>query len=92
MTSDQITRLFVGGLKYDVTKDDIHTFFEAAGVVEGVYLALDHERGAGRNRGFAFVEMSTPLEARQAIQMFNNKPGPGGRKIGVKLANVDQPS
>lgn len=89
MTSDdQITRLFVGGLLYSVTKADIREYFETSGSVRDVYLAMDYERGEGRNRGFAFVEMSTPEDAKAAILKFDKKPGPGGRKIGVKLANV----
>lgn len=81
------TRLFVGGLKYNVTKDQLQDFFSTAGKVQKVYLALDHDRPGGMNRGFGFVEMATPELAQTAIKTFDGKTGPGDRTIGVKLAN-----
>ena len=81
------TRLFVGGLKYNVTKEELEEFFKKIGQVHKVYLALDRDRPGGMNRGFAFVEMATPSLASKAISDLNGQPGPGGRRIGVKLAN-----
>lgn len=82
------SRLFVGGLKYTVSKTDLFEFFAEAGEVKDVYIALDRERGENRNRGFAYVQMTCPEDAQEAISLFDGKPGPGGRKIGVKLANT----
>lgn len=82
------TRLFVGGLKYNVTKKDLEEFFKKIGQVNKVYLAMDHDRPGGFNRGFAFVEMATAALAAEAIKKLNGQYGPDGeRRIGVKLAN-----
>lgn len=82
------TRLFVGGLKYNVTKEELEKFFKKIGQVHEVYLALDRERPGNMNRGFGFVEMATPGLATEAIKKLNGQYGPDGeRKIGVKLAN-----
>lgn len=88
MIADNNARLFVGGLKYTASKSDLFEFFAAAGAVTDVYIALDRERGGNLNRGFGYVQMSSPQEAQAAIDMFDGEPGPGGRKIGVKLANT----
>jgi RNA recognition motif-containing protein len=88
--SDQNTRLFVGGLLYTVTKQDIREFFSEVANVVDVYLAMDHARGNNLNRGFAFVEMESPMDAEVAIRLCHNKSGPGGRRIGVRLANVGE--
>ena len=85
------SRLFVGGLQYNVTKVELHKFFSAAGTVANVYMAMDPERGENRNRGFAFVQMADERGAERAVSMFHNKIGPGERRIGVKIANTGAP-
>jgi RNA recognition motif-containing protein len=47
------------------------------------------DRATGRSRGFGFVEMASPAEAEQAIQMLNGREL-GGRKLNVSEAQ-DRP-
>ena len=82
------SRIFVGGLLYSVSRRDLQQFFSAAGPVVEVFLAVDRE-DASRNRGFGFVQFPDADTAQKALEMFNNEPGPGGRRIGIKIANED---
>lgn len=62
-------RLYVGNLSYSTTEDDLTTLFTKAGQVVSVALITD--RDTGNSKGFAFVEMSTQVEAEQAMSMLN---------------------
>ncbi len=63
------TKLYVGNLSYSATEEDLQELFSGAGTVSSVTLIKD--RDTGRSRGFAFVEMSSQVEAENAISMFN---------------------
>jgi RNA recognition motif-containing protein len=63
------SKLYVGNLSYSTTEDDLRTLFTQAGTVTSV--ALIKDRDSGQSKGFAFVEMSTQVEAEKAISMFN---------------------
>ena len=77
------TRLYVGNLSYSTTEDDLRTLFAQAGAVASV--ALIKDRDTGDSKGFAFVEMSTQVEAEKAITMFNGS-NLGDRELKVNLA------
>jgi RNA recognition motif-containing protein len=62
-------KLYVGNLSYTTTEADLQTLFAKAGQVASV--ALIKDRDTGNSKGFAFVEMSTQVEAQKAINMFN---------------------
>ena len=62
-------KLYVGNLSYTTTEADLKTLFAKAGQVASV--ALIKDRDTGNSKGFAFVEMSTQVEAEKAISMFN---------------------
>lgn len=62
-------KLYVGNLSYSTTEDDLRTLFSQAGTVTSV--AVIKDRDTGQSKGFAFVEMSTQVEAQQAITKFN---------------------
>jgi RNA recognition motif-containing protein len=62
-------KLYVGNLSYSTTEDDLKTLFTKAGQVTSVALITD--RDSGNSKGFAFVEMSTQVEAEQAISTLN---------------------
>jgi RNA recognition motif-containing protein len=64
-------KLFVGNLSYQATEDDIRELFQQAGTVESVRIITD--QFTGRPKGYAFVEMSTPEEAAQAIEQLNGR-------------------
>lgn len=63
------TKLYVGNLSYSATEEELRDLFAQAGAVSSVTLIKD--RDTGRSRGFAFVEMSSQVEAENAISMFN---------------------
>src|ERR1041384_7685583 len=65
------TRLFVGNLTYNSTENDLQDYFSQAGTVLSVDIMQD--RATGRSRGFAFVEMSSQVEATKAVEMFHQK-------------------
>jgi len=77
------SKLYVGNLSYSTTEDDLRTLFTQAGAVTSV--ALIKDRDSGRSKGFAFVEMSSQVEAEKAISMFNGYQL-GDRELKVSLA------
>jgi RNA recognition motif-containing protein len=76
-------KLYVGNLSYTTTEADLQTLFAKAGQVASVALIKDRE--TGDSKGFAFVEMSTQVEAEKAISMFNGF-SLGNRELKVNLA------
>jgi RNA recognition motif-containing protein len=62
-------RLHVGNLAKSTTEDELQTLFAQAGQVASVTVITD--RNSGVSKGFAFVEMTTQVEAEQAITMLN---------------------
>lgn len=62
-------KLYVGGLPYSVTDEQLHELFAAHGTVESAKVITD--RYTDRSRGFGFVEMSTPEECQAAIDALN---------------------
>lgn len=76
-------RLYVGNMVCTTTEDDLRILFAKAGEVANVMLIKD--RDTGDSKGFAFVEMSTQVEAEQAIGMFNGF-NLDDRQLKVRLA------
>ena len=62
-------KLYVGGLPYSTTNDELKDHFSAAGSVDSAVIIMD--KMSGRSKGFGFVEMSSDEEAQNAISMFN---------------------
>jgi RNA recognition motif-containing protein len=62
-------KLYVGNLSFSATEKELEDLFAQAGSVASVAVITD--RNSGRSKGFAFVEMSTPEEAEEAIGKFN---------------------
>ncbi len=65
------TKLFVGGLAYAITSDQLNEMFSAIGTVQSAQVIID--RDTNRSKGFGFVEMSTEDEAQKAIAELNGK-------------------
>ena len=63
------TKLFVGNLSFNTTENDLQDTFAAHGTVVEANLMTD--RTSGRPRGFGFVTMSSPEEAKKAIDALN---------------------
>jgi RNA recognition motif-containing protein len=77
------SKIFVGNLDFKVTENELQDAFAAYGTVMEAKVATD--RDTGRPRGFAFVTMSTPEEAQNAIAALNGKEL-GGRALTVNVA------
>ena len=77
------TKLFVGGIPYRTTDEELRQLFSQAGEVVSVFIPMDRE--TQRPRGFAFVEMADDAAAEKAISMFDNT-DMGGRSIKVNKA------
>ena len=63
-------KLYVGGLPYATTEDELEDLFAEHGTVESVRVITD--RMTGRSKGFGFVEMSSSEEAEVAAEKLNN--------------------
>jgi cold-inducible RNA-binding protein len=65
------TRLYVGNMSPETTEQELRTMFGDAGTVSSVDMIMD--RQTGQSKGFAFVTMSSQVEAEKAISMFDTK-------------------
>ncbi|KAJ4831886.1 hypothetical protein Tsubulata_022300 [Turnera subulata] len=81
--SGQEPRLYVGGLPYSMTSDELDQVFQEAGRV--AYAKVIYDRATDRSRGFGFVTMDTLEEAKEAIKKFN------GAKVGGRILTVNFP-
>ncbi len=76
-------RLFVGGLPYSTTSDELRDLFSEAGTVQECTVVTD--RYSGQSKGFAFVEMGSDEEADAVEKKFNGTQL-GGRTLVVSEA------
>lgn len=81
-------RLFVGGLSYSATSDQLKDLFSQVGTVVSANVIMDKYSGQGK--GFGFVEMTTEEEAQKAIDTLNGTELEG-RKIAVNEARPLEP-
>ena len=85
------SKLYVGNLSFNTTEGELRSHFEQFGSVTDTYVAMD--KMTGRPRGFAFITMGTPEEAKMAIEKTNGVDF-GGRALQVNEARPkeDRPS
>ncbi len=76
-------KLYVGGLAYSVTDEQLRDLFTSHGTVESAKVVTDRE--TDRSRGFGFVEMSTVEEAEKAIAALNGTQHEG-RNLTVNIS------
>ncbi len=76
-------KLYVGGIPYRTTEDEMRTAFEEAGTVTSTSIIMD--RMTGRSRGFGFVEMADEAQAQAAIDRWDGKEM-DGRMLSVSFA------
>lgn len=81
------TKLYVGGLAYSVTEQELEAFFAEQGKVVSAVVIKD--RDSGQSKGFGFVEMEDDTEAKNAISNLNDKEL-SGRKIMVNEARPQE--
>ena len=77
-------RLYVGGIPYTATEEDLKSLFSQAGEVISSTIIRDREMG-NRSKGFGFVEMSSDAEVTKAIEMFHDSEM-DGRRLTVNKA------
>ena len=82
------SKIYVGGLPYSATEQQLNDLFAAHGTVESARVVTD--KFTGQSRGFGFVEMSTDEEAKTAIQKLNGTQM-DGRTLTVNEAKPQEP-
>jgi len=80
-------KLLIRNLARTTTEAEIREMFEAYGAVQSCNLVLD--KTTGESKGFGFVEMPNPGEAKAAVINLNGKEV-AGNKIRVKKAEPKQ--
>ena len=80
-------KLFVGGLPFSTTDDELQAAFADFGTVASAKVITDRE--TGRSRGFGFVEFESDDEGKAAIDGLDGKEL-GGRTIHVSQARERQ--
>lgn len=76
-------KLFVGGLPFATTEDELRDTFAAHGTVASAVVVKD--RDTGRSKGFGFVEFENDDEGKAAEKALNGA-DLGGRSITVNEA------
>jgi len=74
-------KLFVGGVSFEASEDELREAFATHGKLKDVHMAVDRE--TKRPRGFAFVTFADKKEAKAAIKAMN-KSEFKGRRISVE--------
>jgi RNA recognition motif-containing protein len=80
-------KLYVGGLAYSVTDQQLEEFFQNEGKVTSAVVIKD--RDSGQSKGFGFVEMEDLKEGQNAIKNLNGKEL-SGRSITVNQARPQE--
>jgi RNA recognition motif-containing protein len=76
-------KLFVGGLPFSTTDDELKELFAAHGTVASATVVRDRE--SGRSKGFGFVEFESDDEGKAAQTAINGTEF-GGRTVTVDMA------
>jgi RNA recognition motif-containing protein len=64
-------KLYVGGLPYSTTENQLQELFATHGSVQSARIITD--KLTGRSKGFGFVEMASASEAQEAIRALDGK-------------------
>lgn len=82
------SKIYVGGLPYSATEQELSDLFAQHGSVESARVITD--KFTGQSRGFGFVEMATSEDAQKAITALNGSEM-GGRTLTVNEARPQEP-
>lgn len=74
--------IYVGGLAYSVTDEELKEFFASEGTVTSAVVIKDRE--SGRSKGFGFVEMENEDEGKKALEKLN------GQEINGRAVNMSE--
>jgi len=88
MQQDDPLKLFVGGLPWALTSDDLREVFAEFGSITEANVVYDRE--TGRSRGFGFVAYTEEDAASAALNAMDQAEI-GGRTINVKFAKMREP-
>jgi cold-inducible RNA-binding protein len=80
-------KLYVGGLAYSVTNEELEALFAEQGKVVSATVIKD--RDSGQSKGFGFVEMEDIKEGQNAIKELDGKEL-NGRAIAVNQARPQE--
>jgi RNA recognition motif-containing protein len=75
--------IYVSNLSFRTTEEDLNNMFAKFGKVTSAKIIMDRE--SGQSRGFAFVEMPSEAEGKEAMLALNNKEVEG-RALSVSVA------
>lgn len=81
-------KLFVGGLPYATTDDELRKLFEAIGPVDSAQVIFNRE--TNQSKGFGFVTMISDDDAKTAIATLDGKEYQG-RRLAVNEARPKEP-
>lgn len=76
------SRIYVGNLSYDVTEDQLNSYFGQYGEIKDTKLITDLQ--TGRSKGFGFITFSSQQEASDSLSA--NGVDFEGRKLKVNIA------
>jgi len=86
-----VTRIYVGGLTNEATKNDLQELFAAFKSLTKVSIVTDRETQA--SRGFAFIEVEDGDEATKLIETFNGQEFMGKRlDVNVARPRAERPA
>ncbi len=80
-------KLYVGGLAYSITEQELETLFAEYGKVTSA--AVIKDRDTNQSKGFGFVEFADDSEAKAAMAALNGKEV-SGRAIMVNEARPQE--
>jgi len=80
-------KLYIGGLAYSVTEQDLEALFAEHGKVTSS--AVIKDRDSGQSKGFGFIEMADDTEAKAAMAALNGR-DVSGRSIVVNEARPQE--
>ena len=81
------TKLYVGGLAYTITEQQLEELFAQHGKVTSS--AVIKDRDSGQSKGFGFIEMEDDNEAKAAMTALNGQEV-SGRSIVVNEARPQE--
>jgi CxxC-x17-CxxC domain-containing protein len=79
-------KMFIGGLPYEVSEDELSALFAEHGELKEVHIATDRE--TGKSKGFAFVTYANHSDGKKALPSLKSLKV-GGRRLTVQEAKSD---
>jgi RNA recognition motif-containing protein len=76
-------KMFIGGLPYEVSEEELSALFAEHGELKEVHIATDRE--TGKSKGFAFVTYASHADGKKALPSLKGLKV-GGRKLTVQEA------